>query len=92
MEYRRLPVSCECGCVPKVTSGVGLSSTHELVIQWRCPRCRRNVSIVKALSDCWRDCFIEEPAKVAQANAYPTTETRDDRKFRHSVGIGYTDE
>src|ERR1035437_6172615 len=51
MEYRTLPLSCECGGVPKNISAVGLSSEHELVIHWRCPRCRRNVCTVKPLSD-----------------------------------------
>jgi len=92
MQYRRLPLSCRCGCVPKLISGVGLSSTHELVVEWRCPLCRRNVSIVKALSDCWRDCFIEESAETPKADAYPTTETPDDRRFLHSLGVRYSDE
>jgi hypothetical protein len=92
MEYRRLPLSCRCGCVPKHISGVGLSSAHELVIEWRCPRCRRNVSIVKALSDCWRDCSIKEPSETPQADAYPTTETPDDWRFLHSLGVRYPDD
>jgi len=87
MEYRRLPLTCGCGCVPKQISGVGLSSTHELVIEWRCPRCRRNVSLVKALSDCWRDCFVEESANTPKASNDAMTETPDDRRFLHSVGI-----
>jgi hypothetical protein len=87
MEYRRLPLSCQCGVVPKRISGVGLSSAHELVIEWRCPLCRRNVAIVKALSDCWRDCFIEESSKTPKPSNYAMTETPDDRKFLQSVGI-----
>ena len=87
MEYRRLPLTCRCGGVLKHISGVGFSSTHELLIEWRCLRCRRKVAIVKALSDCWRDCFIEEPSETLKADAYPTTETPDDRRFLQSVGI-----
>ena len=59
MEYRPLPLSCECGRVPPNISGVGFSSSHDLVIHWRCPRCHNNVYIVKPLLDCWLECSTE---------------------------------
>lgn len=97
MAYRRLPLTCRCGGMAKQISGIGLSSTHALVIEWRCPRCRKNVCIVKPLSDCWRDCIAQEPANTPRSNAdsmteTPMTETPNDRKFLHSVGIRYSDE
>ena len=92
MEYRRLPLTCKCGSVLKHISGVGFSSTHELVIEWRCPRCRRNVSIVKALSDCWRDCFSEEPSVTPQSTADLTLGTPGDQRFLHSIGVRFSDE
>jgi hypothetical protein len=92
MEYRTLALSCECGGVPKNISAVGLSSEHggELVIHWRCPRCRRNVCTVKPLSDCWRECFT--PASANLPNAKPTVDTAYDRRFLHRIGIRYSDE
>ena len=90
MEYRKLPLSCECGGVPKSISAVGLSSTHELVIHWRCPRCRKNVCSVKSLSDCWRDCFTAPSANLA--NDSPVMNTANDRRFLHSLGVRYSDE
>jgi hypothetical protein len=90
MEYRTLPLSCECGGVPKNISAVGLSSEHELVIHWRCPRCRRNVCTVKPLSDCWRECFT--PASANLPNAKPTVDTAYDRRFLHRIGVKYSDE
>jgi hypothetical protein len=91
MEYRRLPLTCRCGGVAKQISGVGLSSTNDLVLEWRCPRCRKNVCVVKPLSDCWRDCFTEESAKTRKSNADSMTETPDDRRFLQSVGISYSE-
>jgi hypothetical protein len=90
MEYRTLPLSCECGGAPKNITAVGLSSTHDLVIHWRCPRCRRSVCTVKPLSDCWRDCFTEASANLSDRK--PATQTPDDRRFLHSLGIKYSDE
>ena len=89
MKYRRLPLACRCGGVPKRILGVGFSSTHDLVIEWRCPRCGKNVSIMKPLSDCWRDCFTEAgDLPVAEV----TMDTPNDRKFLHSLGIKYSEE
>jgi hypothetical protein len=90
MEYRTLALSCECGGAPKQISAVGLSSTHDLVIHWRCPRCRRDVWTVKPLSDCWRECFTTASANVSRAT--PTFETADDRRFLHNMGVRYSDE
>src|ERR1035441_4945881 len=89
MEYRTLPLSCECGGVPKQISAVGLSSEHELVIHWRCPRCRRSICSVKPLSDCWRDCLTAASPNLPKAK--PTVDTAYDRKFLHRIGIRYSD-
>jgi len=90
MEYYTLPLSCRCGGVPKQIAAVGLSSTHDLVIHWRCPRCRKNVCTVKPLSDCWRDCFT--PGLANLSNSKTTVETPDDRQFLHRMGVRYSDE
>ena len=89
MEYRTLRLSCECGGVPKLISAVGLSSTHDLVIHWRCSRCRRSVCTVKPLSDCWQECFNAAPTNLS--SAMPTVDTPDDRRFLHSIGVRYSD-
>jgi hypothetical protein len=92
MKYRRLRLTCGCGALAKKISGVGLSLAHDLIVEWRCPRCRRNVYIVKPISDCWRDCFADRPSTTPRSNADSMMETADDRKFLHSVGIKYSEE
>ena len=90
IEYRTLALSCECGGVPKRILAVGLSATHDLVIHWRCPWCRKHVYLVKPLSDCWRDCFFETP--VNPANSKVPEHTPDDRRFLHGIGVKYSEE
>ena len=92
MQFHTLRLSCECGRVPKSISAVGLSSSHELVIHWRCPRCQKNMCIVKPLSDCWRDCFTQASAGPPKAAVNLTVDTPDDRRFLHSIGVRYSEE
>jgi hypothetical protein len=92
MEYRKLLLGCECGGVPKIISAVGFSAAHELVVHWRCPRCHKNLCIVKPLSDCWQECFAEAPVATPRSNAVLTLETPDDRRFLHSIGVRFPDE
>ena len=87
MEYRRFPLSCECGGEPKQIMGVGFSAGRELVIHWRCARCRKRVCTVRPLADCWRDSF--GPPRVTVSGALATA---DDRRFLHSIGVRYADE
>ena len=79
MEYRRLPLSCECGGEPKQIASIGLSADREIVIHWRCRRCGRNVCVVKPLAECWSDCF---PGRVRME-----PETAADRRFLNSIGV-----
>ena len=90
MEYRTLPLSCECGGIPKNVSAVGLSTERDLVIQWRCTRCHRNVYMVKPLAECWHDCPTESTANMT--NCRMAVNSPEDRAFLHSVGVRYPDE
>jgi len=90
MEYCIFPLSCECGRVPKHISTLGLSTAHDLVIHWRCSQCRKDVYVVKPLSDCWRDCPTEASANFSNSKA--ASDTPYDRRFLHSVGVRYPDE
>src|ERR1044072_3442897 len=89
VEYKELLLSCQCGEVPKHISAVGLSANQHLVLQWRCPRCRREVCMVKPLEDCWRDCPSNEESKSSPATIMDNSA---DVKFLQSVGVKYPDE
>ena len=87
MEYRRFPLLCDCGGEAKQILAVGFSAGRELVIHWRCSRCRKKVCTVRPLADCWRDCFGAPPAKAS-----PPSAAADDRKFLHSIGACYAED
>lgn len=87
MEYRRFPLSCECGGEPKQILGIGLSADREIVIHWRCPKCHRRVCTIRPLADCWNDCF----RTAAPVHANPAVETPDDRRFLQSIGVKFAD-
>lgn len=87
MEYRRFPLSCECGGAPKQITGVGFSADRELVIHWRCARCRRKVCTVRPLADCWHDCFGAPPTKARLSSS-----AEDDRRFLNSIGVRFADD
>ena len=70
---------------------LGFSSTHDLVIHWQCARCHKNVSVVKPLSDGWRECFPALSANTMKPNANLAVDTPDDRRFLHSIGVRYSD-
>jgi hypothetical protein len=92
MNYRHLPLQCQCGEVPDHISEVGFSADHQLVIHWWCLRCRRLVYVVKPLADCWRDCPSTEDSLDTQLEALePVTDAREsldfDFEFLRSMGV-----
>ncbi|HEX3746867.1 MAG TPA: hypothetical protein VHW09_23170 [Bryobacteraceae bacterium] len=89
MEYRRFPMSCECGGEPKQILAVGFSADREMVVHWRCPKCHRRVCTVRPLAECWNDCFGAPEAPEAPAG--PPQETPDDLRFLHSIGVKFAE-
>jgi hypothetical protein len=86
MEYRRFQMTCTCGGEPKQISAIGFSAAREIVLHWRCPRCRKNICTVKPLSDAYRDCF--PGASIVEHEI----DTPEDRRFLQSLGVRYADE
>jgi len=92
MEYQTVSLLCECGKVPKVISAVGFSTDHQLVIHWRCSRCKEQVYVVKPLVDCWLDCPKEgERANLIDSPAAADIATHD-QKFLRKLRIKDPDE
>jgi len=87
MEYRAIPLSCECGKPPKFVSPPEVTADHQLLIHWRCTRCRRRVYFLKPLADCWRDCPTERRAEYDSSETTP-----QDRRFLKSLGVKDPDE
>jgi hypothetical protein len=89
MNYRHLPMRCECGEIPDHINEVGFSDDHQLVIHWWCSRCKRLVSLSKPLAECWRDCPSPEESLEArlESMAGPAEPAFSDLEFLRSVGV-----
>jgi hypothetical protein len=92
MNYRHLPVECECGEVPDHISEVGFSSDRQLVVHWWCSKCSKLVYVAKPLADCWRDCPSSEDSLEARLELLePVDDERHnmsfDARFLRSVGV-----
>ena len=86
ISYQTLKFACECGKVPKWLAHIGLTSNHHLVVHWRCTQCRRQMYVVKPLSECWGQCPDHDPS--------PEHDEADvlDLRFLRSLKIKYPDE
>ena len=85
--YQRIRLECNCGRQPARIRELGLTPDRQLVVGWRCPRCRKQVYIVRPLADYWREC----PSPGAPAAPRPMDDPQD-VAFLRSVGIRLTDE
>jgi hypothetical protein len=68
MEYRALPVFCQCGQPPLRITHVGLTADHQLLIGWWCIGCQRMVQATRFLSECWRECPKPKSAETILAD------------------------
>ena len=89
MEFNKLVCVCACGRPSARIREVGLTSEHELAIGWWCMGCKREVFLVKPLSDCWRECPTssneDEIGEIGGVSAY-------DAQFIRSMGIQFPEE
>ena len=86
MKYRMLSVCCECGRCANRIKNIGFTAQHELVLHWWCSGCKRDVYLVKSLSDCWRCC----PEPEGFANVGETVRPAfgpDDTRFLRRLGV-----
>ena len=92
MRFRQIQLCCcECGGrVPTRIRRVGLTPQHQLLIQFRCAGCKRDIYVVKDLADCWREC--PGPKDELEVAEMGTTRRREpDAQFLHSLGVKFPD-
>jgi hypothetical protein len=90
MRYETLQLNCECGQHTTRIREVGFTADHQLVLHWRCLACKKYVYVVKALSDCWREC----PQGSEEGNAPASNESaihEHDLRFLRSLGVTLPD-
>jgi hypothetical protein len=83
-------VCCNCrGRAPARIRRVGLTAKGQLVIHWRCIRCRRNVYTIKCLEECLRKSGKPQPAAAADSQELMA---KPDAYFLRSMGVRPLDE
>jgi hypothetical protein len=94
MRFRQLTFRCaECGGdAPIRIRRVGLTPHHELVVHIWCGGCKRDIYIVKALSDCWRDCPNSEDNLTVGGQSTDDMMRERDARFLHSLGVAIPEE
>jgi hypothetical protein len=90
MVYRRLPLRCECGRVPRRVKEVGLTPGHQLVIHWRCRSCKRKIYVARNLADCWRLC--PKPKDQQEVCVSADLMREPDAEFLHRLGVKFPDD
>jgi len=91
MKFQQLLLFCVCGRAASRIKQVGLTADHQLVIHWRCAQCRQYVYVVKALSDCWRDC--PKPEDVGEIPELISDEVGEpDASFLRSLSVSFPEE
>ncbi len=89
MKFRPFPLSCECGLMPAWIKQVGLSADHQLVIHWRCLRCRKAIYVVKDLRQCLQECTSAEDLDGSMEISTEASAPGGDARFLESMGIRF---
>jgi hypothetical protein len=94
MGFRQLSLSCvDCGGNTPIRIGrIGLTSQHQLLVHFWCGACKRSIYLVKALSDCWRECPKSEDESTVGELITDNMMREPDTQFLHSLGVGLPDE
>ena len=91
MTYLTLSLECQCGRPASSIQEVGFTNDHQLIMRWRCPKCKKNAYVLKPLNDCWKDCPTDEEIHEG-AESTPEMPHVTDQQFLHSLGIRFLDE
>jgi len=70
---------------------LGLTPEHELVIHCWCVGCKRDIYLIKPLTDCWRECPKPEDP-VEPLNGSTARVRQLDAEFLRSLGVRFPDE
>jgi hypothetical protein len=91
MDFRPVPLACECGLAPARFRGIGFTPEQELVVHWRCLMCGKLVYVVKPLVECLRECPPLEDSSIVPVPGAKFDFKPDDAKFLHTLGISVED-
>ena len=88
MTYLTLSLECECGRSATSVQEVGFTNDHQLILRWRCTRCKKHAYVLKPLEECWKEC-PEESGEAVEANVQGGHEEipQSDAEFLQAIGV-----
>ena len=88
MTYLTLSLECECGRSATSVQEIGFTNDHQLILRWRCTRCKKHAYVLKPLEDCWKECPAESGDAV-DANVQHSHEEiqQTDAEFLQAIGV-----
>jgi hypothetical protein len=86
MKYQTLLVRCKCGRPTTRLRNVGFTADHQLVLHWRCKKCKRYAYVLMPLAECWRDCPRHEDLE-GRTEVSEEVISEIDERFLHELGI-----
>jgi hypothetical protein len=95
MRIKQLPLRCDDygSDTPIEIRRVCLTSLHQILVHFRCGACKRDVYLVFALSECWRECpESEDESTVGELITFDDMMREPDIKFLRSMGVALPEE
>ena len=90
MTYLTLSLECECGRPASNVQEIGFTNDHQLIMRWRCSKCKKHAYVLKPLEECWKECPAE--AEGNQGLETKVERTREeieqsDAQFLQAIGV-----
>ena len=94
MTYLTLSLECECGRSAASVQEIGFTNDHQLILRWRCTRCKKHAYVLKPLEECWKECPAESAAHDGLETKIERTEHEtqlSDAEFLQAIGVKLLD-
>jgi hypothetical protein len=94
MTYLTLSLECECGRSATSVQEIGLTDDHQLILRWRCTKCKKYAYVLKPLEECWKECPAEGEIEdnCAGKAGFTHEETQfSDAEFLQAIGVKLPD-
>lgn len=90
MTYLTLALECECGRTATSVQEIGFTNNHQLILRWRCTKCKKHAYVLKPLEECWKECPGELDVDDILLPS-PESVQDSDAKFLQAVGVKFPD-